>query len=429
MPEDVIGAVFQQLIPEEERHGLGQYFTPTNLTDFIIGFCVQSPKDKVLDPTCGTGTFLVRVYDQKRTMGERNHIHLLSQIWGVDIAAFPAELATINLFARDIREYANFPRVVQKDFFEVKPNDKFEFPPPKPDIDPTLKIIEAMPTFDAAVGNFPFIRQELIEQKVKGYKAKLDRVLHADWNVNYSELFRGGEVRLSGQADIYAYLFFHTAPFVKDGGRLGFITSNAWLDVAYGYELQRFFLRKFKLIAILESRCEPWFEESSVNTVVTVLERCENDAERAASVVKFVKVKRRLADLIPHDMKLQPLERWQHIEKLVGRIESAHTKRNVKELVPSLRVFEDDDFRIRMKSQADLLEEVETSGKTVRWGAFLRAPDVYFTILHSCLNKMEKLKAYADVRFGIKTGANDFFISLKKKLSIGKSSLSFLSQL
>ena len=409
MPEDVIGTVFQELIPTEERHTLGQYFTSTNLADLVLGFCIRSPKDTVIDPTCGTGTFLVRAYDMKRTTGERNHLHLLSQIWGVDIAAFPAELATINLFSRDISEYANFPRVVHKDFFEVKPGAKFDFPPPKPNIDPNLKITETIPSFDAAVGNFPFIRQELIEQKAKGYKGTLDQALERAWRGKYSELFKNGETKLSGQADIYAYLFFHTAPFLKSDGRLGFITSNSWLDVDYGCELQKFFLRKFKLVAILESRCEPWFEDSSVNTVVTILERCDNADACTANVVKFVKVKRRLAELIPQDLKLYPLERWQNVARLVNRIESAHQQNKVCELVPGLRTFEDDDFRIRMKPQADLLEEVEAAGKTVKWGQFIRAPDIYFEILKQCKDKLAPVSDVANVKTGLYTGLNDFF--------------------
>jgi len=38
MPLDVVGAVFEELIPEEARHSLGQYFTPGNLVDLIISF-------------------------------------------------------------------------------------------------------------------------------------------------------------------------------------------------------------------------------------------------------------------------------------------------------------------------------------------------------------------------------------------------------
>jgi type I restriction-modification system DNA methylase subunit len=410
MPEDVIGTVFQELIPAGERHTLGQYFTSTNLADLVLGFCVRSPKDSVIDPTCGTGTFLVRAYDMKHKLGGFNHLQLLSQIWGVDIAAFPAELATINLFAREISEYANFPRVLHRDFFEVKPGDKFEFPPPKPSLDPGLKIIETIPSFDAAIGNFPFIRQELIEQKVKGYKGKLDQVLERDWRGQYAELFKNGETKLSGQADIYAYLFFHTAPFVKSDGRLGFITGNGWLDASYGWELQKFFLRKFKLIAILESRCEPWFEDSSVNTVVTILERCESAAARASNVVKFVKIKRRLADLIPQDLKLYPLERWQNVAKLAARIESAHTRRETRELTAGLRVYEDEDFRIRMKSQADLLAEVEAEGKTVKWGPLLRAPDVFFEILEHAGKALVPLSDVTkEIKRGQRTGRNEFF--------------------
>jgi type I restriction-modification system DNA methylase subunit len=420
MPEDVIGTVFQELIPTEERHTLGQYFTSTNLADLVLGFCVRSPKDTVIDPTCGTGTFLVRAYDMKHKLGGFNHLQLLPQIWGVDIAAFPAELATINLFSRDIGEYANFPRVIHADFFDVHVGAKFDFPPPRPNIDPNAKITETIPSFDAAVGNFPFIRQELIEQKVKGYKGKLDQVLEKEWRGEYGELFKNGETKLSGQADIYAYLFFHTARFLKSDGRLGFITSNSWLDVAYGCELQKFFLRKFKLIAILESRCEPWFEDSSVNTVVTILERCENAAARAANTVKFVKVKRPLAELIPQNVKLYPLERWQNIAKLVNRIEDAHKQNDVTKIAPGLRAYEDEDFRIRMKSQTVLLAELEAADKTVKWGQLIRAPDVYFEILEQCKDKLATASELAIVKTGLYTGLNDFFYLNENRISFWK---------
>jgi hypothetical protein len=428
MPEDVIGTVFQELIPTEERHTLGQYFTSTNLADLVLGFCVRSPNDTVIDPTCGTGTFLVRAYDMKHTTGERNHLHLLSQIWGVDIAAFPAELATINLFSRDLSEYANFPRVVHRDFFEVSPGDKFEFPPPKPNIDQNAKISETIPMFDAAVGNFPFIRQELIEQKDKGYKSKLDQVLEKEWRAQYSELFKNGESKLSGQADISAYLFFHTAPFLKIDGRLGFITSNSWLDVAYGYELQKFFLRKFKLVAILESRCEPWFENSSVNTVVTILERCDNERERSAHVAKFVKIKRRLADLITGDVRLYPVERWQQIAKVVNRVQSAHTHSDARELVKGLRVLEDEDLRIRMRSQADLLAELEDAGKTVKWGQLVRAPDVFFELLEEARTRLVRLSDVTEeIKRGQRTGRNEFFYLDREKISFWRIEKEFLT--
>lgn len=62
-------------------------------------------------------------------------------------------------------------------------------------------------------------------------------------------------------------------------------------------------VNNFKIVAILESRCEPWFEDAAVNTVVTILERCSDKTARDEHIVKFVKVKRKLADLIPWDAK------------------------------------------------------------------------------------------------------------------------------
>ena len=54
---------------------------------------------------------------------------------------------------------------------------------------------------------------------------------------------------------------------------------------------------------ILESRCEPWFTEASVNTVLTILERCDDAKKRNQHLVKFVKVKKRLEELIIQDLK------------------------------------------------------------------------------------------------------------------------------
>ena len=230
------------------------------------------------------------------------------------------------------------------------------------------------------------------------------------------------ELRLSGQADIYAYLFFHTARFIREDGRMGFVTSNAWLDVAYGYELQRFLLNNFKIIAILESRCEPWFEESAVNTIVTIVERCSNKKERSDHLVKFVKVKKKLSELIPWDMKLDAQRRWFGVDALVRKIESVgkqHYKlegQKVVNTLKGLKTYEDEDFRIRVVKQGELLAELEREKKTSKWGQYLRAPRVYFDILKECSDRLVQLKEVAEIRFGIKTGVNEFFYLTEERI-------------
>ena len=59
---DVVGFIYEDLIPGEERHQLGQFYTPKPIAELITRWCVRSPDDKVLDPGCGSGTFLVEAY-------------------------------------------------------------------------------------------------------------------------------------------------------------------------------------------------------------------------------------------------------------------------------------------------------------------------------------------------------------------------------
>ena len=173
----------------------------------------------------------------------------------IDIARFPAQLATINLYRQKIEDFNNFPRILSHDFFEVTQDIVFRFPPPRKDNEDSPYIEETLPQFNAIVGNFPYIRQELIEKRIKGYKKSLERVLASEWLIDYPDLFElkpkdekelalshkngmdispfldKARLLLSGQADIYAYLFFHAASFLEEGARMGIITSNSWLDV------------------------------------------------------------------------------------------------------------------------------------------------------------------------------------------------------
>ncbi len=435
--EDVIGEVFESLIPENEKRRLGQYFTREDLVDLIIGFVVQSPKGHYLDPTCGSGTFLNRLYSRIKWQANysKPHIDLLSQIWGIDIAKFPAELATINLFRQDIGNYTNFPRVKVLDFFDVSPGQELEFRLPKSRHGhPTTRQVK-LPKFAGMAGNFPFIRQEQIEKKKRGYKDKLTKGIALDWFREYPEVFKEQkkirktelenshtlddkklseyidhlvqkkhiDLKLSGQADIYAYLFLHCAKFLERDGRMGFITSNSWLDVNYGYVLKKFFLDHFRIVAIVSSWAEPWFHFASVNTLFTIFERCDDANLRNENYVRFVKVKKKLEELIPfRDLAFEESERWGHIDMLVRKVEYC----KVPDEKQSIQSVEDDDFRIRSVKQEYLLKELEREKQFSKWGKYLRAPEVYFDVLEKA---KDFLIPMGEIRRGYTTGINDFF--------------------
>ena len=239
LPQDVVGAVFERLIPPEDRHALGQFFTPETLVDLITAFCVRNREDTVLDPTCGTGTFLIRAYDRlKYRLGLHDHNQMLSQLWGVDIAPFPAELATINLFRQNVSNPGNFPRIINDDFFAVTPGSKHRFPPLKAEIATDGMMDESIPMFDAIIGNFPYISADRIEQTVKGYHKKVNRRLAEEWlksypdgftfdgkeddkqhrlahekNLDINAFIEKAEPTISTYADLYVSLFWHASAF------------------------------------------------------------------------------------------------------------------------------------------------------------------------------------------------------------------------
>jgi SAM-dependent methyltransferase len=56
---DVLKILYESLIDRAERHGLGEYYTPDWLAAKIVRNAVDRPiEQRVLDPACGSGTFL-----------------------------------------------------------------------------------------------------------------------------------------------------------------------------------------------------------------------------------------------------------------------------------------------------------------------------------------------------------------------------------
>ncbi len=70
---DVLGTLYQQLLPRRLRHKLGQYFTPDWLAEHVLDQVdfQGRPDQRVLDPTCGSGVFLLAVLRRIRAWWQR----------------------------------------------------------------------------------------------------------------------------------------------------------------------------------------------------------------------------------------------------------------------------------------------------------------------------------------------------------------------
>ncbi len=401
---DIIGRIFERLIPPVERHNLGQYFTSADVVDLILRFCLHHEDDKVLDPACGAGTFLVRAYQHKKMMNLRKpHQEILDTLWGCDIAKFPAHLATINLAINDLSVDKNYPNIINDDFFNLKVGED-GFDPEKWRVRRAatlgLETREAKYPrwFDAIVGNPPYTRQEEIEEIAHSAEYKNKIIKNALYDVYGKRI-----ANIPKRAGIHAYFFVHGTKFLRNGGYFGFIVSNSWLDVDYGKGLQEFFLKNYKIIAIIESKVERWFEEADVNTCIVILQKCADKSERDNNLARFVYLKKPLREFIP------PAENiWESQKKRLDEIDKL-----IKTILAHNEYYENDELRIFPKKQSELWAEGFDAEKQkyvgAKWGKYIRAPKIFFTILERGKDKLVPLKEVAEVRRGFTTGANEFF--------------------
>ncbi len=436
VPSDIVGRIFQKLIAPEERHRYGQHFTSDDIVDLINAFCIRAGGDGVLDPACGSGSFLVRAYYRKQQLDpQRHHRRILTELFGCDIALYPAHLATLNLAAREINDEANYPCIVRRDFFDTyipMNGNGGEKPRPfctLPDTQGGTLAVE-LPKLDAVVGNPPYVRQERIE---KDAKPRYSALATAAWP----------DLALSGRADLHCYFWPVAAKLLKPGGYFGFLTSSSWLDVEYGFALQGWILRHFKILAIMESAAEPWFTDARVKTVATILQRCDDEAERMDNRVHFVRFEKPLREIFGPPPEKGAWSSRNPVDKLRDTILRAPFDEDhpgYRILVKAQRRLWESGVRAGLilrgadVSAQDTADEDDSAGEgTVgesqlpdnhqgamafhegeyvagKWGRYVRAPTIYFRLLERFARRLVPLGEIANVRRGITSGCDAFFM-------------------
>jgi hypothetical protein len=101
---DVLKVLYESLIDRDERHGLGEYYTPDWLAAKIVRHAVDRPLlQRVLDPACGSGTFLfhaIRTFLTEAAAGgmepNRRAAEACAQIAGTDIHPVAVIIARVT---------------------------------------------------------------------------------------------------------------------------------------------------------------------------------------------------------------------------------------------------------------------------------------------------------------------------------------------
>ena len=92
--EDVLKGVYQELIDLDTRHALGEYYTPDWLCERVVQEFDFKKTDRILDPSCGSGSFLRAAIHRQRTLNPGITIEELNaSIYGIDIHPLSVQIA------------------------------------------------------------------------------------------------------------------------------------------------------------------------------------------------------------------------------------------------------------------------------------------------------------------------------------------------
>lgn len=307
---------------------------------------------RVVDPACGSGAFLVAAFDllvaEYRGVLERLHALaeppdcdpfdeiLTKNLYGVDLNAESVEITRLALWLKTARSQHRLQNLegtikvgdslIEDAKYTAHP---FDWRQAFPDV-------FAVGGFDVVIGNPPYVRMELIKS-IKPYLEK-HYVVAAD------------------RADLYAYFFERGVDLLKDGGRLGYISSSTFFRTGSGENLRTFLGDRAAIETVVDFGDLQIFEGVTTYPAIVTLRKGEADD---GGRLRFLKV-----DELPGDLQAEFAAQAIAVPRA--------------RLVPSSWQFEDEPL-------AKLRDKIVKGRKTLG-------------------------EVYGAPLYGIKTGLNDAFI-------------------
>lgn len=281
---DVLGNIYEQYLGHilkktEKRAKLsegkahrkeqGIYYTPTYVVDYIVkntvGELAKNKKFdldniKILDPACGSGSFLMKAFDYLVTLDKKKNGNidqtkldltgesvsygkkveiLKNNIFGVDLDAKAVEIAQLNLLLKATEKKHRLPTLQENikvgnsliDDPNVAGNKAFKW-------EEEFKEIMDDGGFDVVIGNPPYVfAREKIDDKQKDF---------------FSNSYETSEYQLN----TYILFIERAIKLLKTEGLLGFIIPDAWLKVESAKKLRKFMLENTFIEKIIHIRGE-----------------------------------------------------------------------------------------------------------------------------------------------------------------------------
>lgn len=269
IPADVLGTVYENYLgyrlsqskkgitiskdaKKRKEHGI--YYTPTFIVDYIVKNALQPVLDKcksvtdlkkikVLDPACGSGSFLIKalevIHDKYIEFGNPGGVFtkldiLLNNIYGVDLDSQAVEIARLNLMISALDERMKLPGLEKnikngnslisgtdqelekyfgKNFRDKKPfNWQEEFPE-----------VFKQGGFDVVIGNPPYIDSESMAKTMPQER----------------EYINNHYLSAKGNWDIFCVFIERALNLCRNDGYHSFILPNKLISAKYAQDIRK----------------------------------------------------------------------------------------------------------------------------------------------------------------------------------------------
>ncbi len=225
--QDAKGLAFQKFLSHHEKDGQGQFFTPEPVIDFCVAMMQPKPNEKIIDPTCGSGGFLLSALK-----------YLQNNYDELDVK----ESVTQNLFGLDINK--SIARIAKmKLLLEANGKTNVFCVNSLEDLD-TLKLsLSQTDGFDLVLANPPF------GAKITNISTLSKFDLGHKWSNHNGEYHKTKSVYPNQNAEI---LFIERClQLLKEGGRMAIVLPNGNFENP-SLEYLRYYIKlKAKILAIV----------------------------------------------------------------------------------------------------------------------------------------------------------------------------------
>ena len=249
--QDAKGLAFQKFLTHHEKDRQGQFFTPEPVIDFCVEMMQPKPEEKIIDPACGSGGFLMSALK-----------YLQNNIQNADIKYITSE----NIFGFDINK--SILRIAKMKLLleaNVKTNvlctnslENFN------ELNGTFDLVLANPPFGAKITN-----AGVLSKFDMGYK----------WTKYENEFYKTKNLQSMQNTEI---LFIERClQFLKVGGRMAIVLPNGNLENP-SLEYLRFYIKKkAKLLSVVKLPQETFIPYGTgVKTSILFLEKDGRNIEK-----------------------------------------------------------------------------------------------------------------------------------------------------